>query len=87
MAAATYMYCCDSERAQTRSGASAGGASRCGRAGLAELAERLWLVLADVPLDRYGPGPLEESLRDLQWVSSTAVAHEAVVEHLPRCAA
>jgi hypothetical protein len=43
-----------------------------------------WLVHAAVPLDRYGAGPLEASLGDLDWVSATAVAHEAVVEHFAR---
>jgi hypothetical protein len=41
----------------------------------------LWLVAADVPLSRFGPESLEHGLRDLEWVSSIAVAHEAVVEH------
>jgi hypothetical protein len=44
----------------------------------------LWLVLSDVPLDRYGPGRLEEALRNLDWVAEVAVAHEAVVEHFAR---
>ena len=34
-----------------------------------------------VPLNQSGPGPLEASLKDLDWVSRIAVAHEAVVEH------
>jgi hypothetical protein len=44
----------------------------------------LWLVIADVPLDVYGPARLEPRLRDLDWVSQAAVAHEAVVEHFAR---
>lgn len=44
----------------------------------------LWLIAADVPLDTYGPGPLEASLRDLDWVGRVAVAHEAVVEHFTK---
>jgi gas vesicle protein GvpL/GvpF len=44
----------------------------------------LWLVISDVPLDRYGPEPLEAALRDLEWVTAVAVAHEAVVEHFAR---
>jgi hypothetical protein len=44
----------------------------------------LWLAVSQVPLDRYGPGPLEASLRDLDWVSQVAVSHEAVVEHFAR---
>jgi Gas vesicle synthesis protein GvpL/GvpF len=43
-----------------------------------------WIVAADVPLDRYGEEALERGLRDLDWVASCAMAHEAVVEHLAR---
>jgi hypothetical protein len=48
------------------------------------LAGSLWLITAAVPLDVYGPQPLEARLRDLAWVSEVAVAHEAVVEHFAR---
>lgn len=48
------------------------------------LAGSLWLITADVPLDIYGPEHLEARLRDLEWVSETALAHEAVVEHVAR---
>src|SRR5439155_1476887 len=44
----------------------------------------LWLVAADAPLERYGERPIERGLQDLAWVSSVAVPHEAVVEHLAR---
>jgi hypothetical protein len=37
-----------------------------------------------LPLDVYGPSALEPRLRDLDWVSRVAVAHEAVVEHFSR---
>lgn len=43
-----------------------------------------WLIGATVPLAIYGPGPLEKSLRDLDWVGRVALAHEAVVEHFVR---
>jgi hypothetical protein len=39
-----------------------------------------WLVVADVPLDRYGESAINSRLSDLEWVSRVAVAHEAVVE-------
>ncbi len=39
-----------------------------------------WLVVADVPLDRYGESAINSRLSDLEWVSRAAVAHEAVVE-------
>lgn len=48
------------------------------------LAGSLWLITAAVPLDSYGPKQLEARLRDLEWVSEVAVAHEAVVEHFSR---
>lgn len=44
----------------------------------------LWLIVASVPLDTYGPGRLETRLRDMAWVGEVAVAHEAVVEHFIR---
>ena len=47
----------------------------------------LWLIVADVPLDVYGPSELEPRLRDLDWVSRVALAHEAVVEHFSRSTA
>jgi hypothetical protein len=42
------------------------------------------VIAADVPLDIYGPSRLEPRLRDLEWVSKAAVAHERVVEHFAR---
>ena len=48
------------------------------------LSDSLWLITADVPLDVYGPSHLEPRLRDLDWVSEAAIAHEAVVEHFSR---
>jgi hypothetical protein len=44
----------------------------------------LWLVVADAPLERYGEAAIEKGLRDLEWVSSCAVPHEAVIEHASR---
>jgi hypothetical protein len=40
----------------------------------------LWLAVADAPLNRYGEEAINGRLADLDWVSSAAVAHEAVVE-------
>ncbi len=48
------------------------------------LSGSLWVITADVPLDVYGPAHLEPRLRDLDWVSDAALAHEAVVEHFSR---
>jgi len=41
----------------------------------------LWLITAAVPLEVYGPDALEPRLKDLDWVSRAALAHEAIVEH------
>jgi gas vesicle protein GvpL/GvpF len=49
-----------------------------------KVATTLWAIAADVPLDVYGPTRLEPRLRDLEWVSAAAVAHERVVEHFAR---
>jgi hypothetical protein len=48
------------------------------------IAPGMWMVAAHVPLDVYGPTHLEPRLRDLDWVSQAAVAHESVVEHFAR---
>jgi hypothetical protein len=44
----------------------------------------LFLVTSNVPLNVYGPSHLEPRLRNLEWVSEVAVAHERVVEHFVR---
>jgi hypothetical protein len=48
---------------------------------------REWLVVADVPLDRYGADAINARLGNLDWVSRVAVAHEAVVESFGRAPA
>ncbi len=44
----------------------------------------LWLIVADAPLPKYGSEAIERGLRDLDWVSQRAVAHEAVLRHFAR---
>jgi len=46
-----------------------------------------WLVVSDVPLDRFGEAAINAKLSDLEWVSRAAVAHEAVVESFSNAAA
>lgn len=41
----------------------------------------LWLVAADAPLPEYEAASIQANLQDLDWVSSRAMAHEAMVEH------
>lgn len=55
---------------------------------LLPLLERRWLVVADAPLARYGESAIAAGLKDLDWVSDVALAHEAVNEALlPRAEA
>jgi hypothetical protein len=49
-----------------------------------EAGTRTWIALADVPLDRYGADTINARLKDLEWVSERALAHEAVVEFFAR---
>jgi len=77
---ATYVYCVvASPRAPklTRVPAGLPGARRVR---LLDLDRGLYLVVADVPLARYGEAAIQRGLSDLDWVSRAAVAHEAVVE-------
>jgi len=46
------------------------------------LGDGLWLAAADAPLPRYSAATIEKRLKDLDWVSACAVAHERVVEHV-----
>lgn len=39
-----------------------------------------WLVVCDVPLSAYGTDGLQRRMSDLEWISTVAVAHEAVIE-------
>jgi len=57
-----------------------GGVSGAARPEAHAVSPSLWIVSARVPLEIYGPSRLEPRLRDLDWVSQTALAHEAVVE-------
>ncbi len=77
---ATYVYCLVAAPrrpalARVPRGLPGGGAVR-----LLEVMRGRWLVVADVPLARYGEAALAEHLSDLDWVARAAIAHEAVIE-------
>jgi hypothetical protein len=86
----TYVYCLVADRRQPNLRSVPKGLAGAGRVRLLELpvqsprrGRRLygrWLVVADVPLVRYGAGPINAGLSDLDWVSRAAIAHEGVVE-------
>ena len=84
MASATYVYCLVRSVRKPALARVPAGLAEAGTAQLAQVASDTWLVHAPVPLERYGAGALEASLKDFEWVSKAAVAHEAVVGHFSR---
>jgi hypothetical protein len=83
-ATATYVYCIVQAAQSPKAARIPPGVAGGLLPSVVPLARSLWLVLADVPLDVYGPGPLDAALRDMAWVGTIAVSHEAVVEHFAR---
>jgi hypothetical protein len=83
-ATAVYLYCVVRAGRAPLLARVRGGIPGATRPRAHRLAGSLWLITADVPLDVYGPRPLEARLRDLEWVSEVAIAHEAVVERFSR---
>jgi gas vesicle protein GvpL/GvpF len=81
---ATYVYCIVHAAVAPKPSRAPQGLPGATRPSVLPAGRSLWIVVADVPLERYGPAPLEASLRDMQWVADVAVAHEAVVEHFSR---
>src|SRR5918995_1489178 len=76
----TYVYCliaADRQPAPRRRVARLPG---MGPVRMLAAGKRLWLAVADAPLNRYGEETINRKLSDLDWVSRAAVAHEAVVE-------
>ena len=84
MSTATYLYCLVRSARAPSLGAAPAGLPGAGRPRAIDAGGGLWLVAADAPLERYGEKPIERGLRDLAWVSSVAVPHEAVVEHVAK---
>jgi hypothetical protein len=81
MATATYLYCLVQSARKPSVARLPRGLPGAAPVTPAQVEDRLWVVHAEVPLDQYGPGSLDASLKDLDWVSRIALAHEAVVEH------
>jgi hypothetical protein len=86
-ASASYVYCVAGSSTAPRLARAPHGLPAMARPRALRVAAGLWLVVADAPLPRYSAGQIEVGLRDLDWVSRCAVAHEAVVEHVARTGA
>ena len=82
--AALYVYAVLRARGRVAPARVPPGLPGAGRPRVVSIGRGLSIVAADVPLDRYGPAALEPRLRDVQWVSAAALAHEAVVERFAR---
>lgn len=61
-----------------------GGVPGGSRPMLVPLTRRLSIVVSLVPREAYAPEAIASRLRDLDWVSTIALAHEAVVERMMR---
>lgn len=81
---AVYVYCLVHAAKRPAMSRVPPGLPGAGAPAAVGLERGLWLIVADVPLDVYGPGYLDASLRDMDWVGRVALAHEAVVEHFTR---
>jgi hypothetical protein len=78
--ALTYVYClvADKKRPSAR---RPKGPRGVGPVRVLQIGSRaLWLIVADAPQKLYSEETINAGLRDLDWVSRAAVAHEAVVE-------
>jgi len=82
MSTATYLYCLVQSPKEPSLRGAPTGLPGAGRPRAIDAGGRLWLVAADAPLEQYGEKPIERGLKDLAWVSSVAIPHEAIVEHL-----
>jgi hypothetical protein len=84
MSTATYLYCLVRAPKAPSLRSAPAGLPGAGKPRAIDAGGGLWLVAADAPLERYGEKPIEKGLQNLAWVSSCAVPHEAVVEHLSK---
>jgi gas vesicle protein GvpL/GvpF len=83
-AAASYLYAVVASTAEPSAAGAPEGPPGMGRLRWLSVGNGLWLAAADAPLPRYGSAAIEKGLKDLDWVSACAIAHERVVEHVSR---
>lgn len=83
----TYVYCLLRDARRPSAARLPEGLAGAGPARVLEGGEGLWLVVADAPADRYGEAAIERGLKDLDWVSTCAMGHQAVIDHFTRAKA
>lgn len=77
---ATYVFCLVQSRQTPSLRGVPSGLPGAGRPRLIPIEKDLWAVVADAPLDRFGPESLQSELQDIDAISRHALAHAAVVE-------
>lgn len=85
-ASATYLYCVVKSAKAPSVAKAPRGLPDASPPRALDAGDGYWLMVADVPLDRYAAEAVEANLRDLDWVGACAGAHEAVVEHAAKTA-
>jgi hypothetical protein len=78
---ATYLYAVVAAKAEPVAAGAPAGPPGTGPLRWLALGPGMWLAAADAPLSRYSAAAVEKGLKDLEWVSACAVAHERVIEH------
>jgi hypothetical protein len=79
---ATYLYAVVASAREPSAEGAPNGPPGLGRLRWLSVGEGLWLAAADAPLDRFSAAAIEKGLKDLEWVSACALAHERMVEHV-----
>ena len=77
---AVYLYCLVSSRKRPSLVRVPRGLPNATPPRVLDAGGSLWLVVADVPLEEYGERAIARHLKDLEWVTTRAIAHESVVE-------
>jgi hypothetical protein len=78
---ATYAYCVVESAEAPDLRRAPEGLPGCGPVRALDAGGGLWILAADAPLFAYGEAAVDRGLKDLEWVSLRAVAHQRVVEH------
>jgi Gas vesicle synthesis protein GvpL/GvpF len=81
-ASACYLYAVVASAKEPSASGAPAGPPGMGPLRWLGVGDGLWLAAADAPLPAYGSAAIEKGLKDLDWVSACAVAHERVVEHV-----
>jgi hypothetical protein len=84
MATFTYVYCVVKSLRRPSTSRAPKGVPGAGTPRVVPAPRGTWLIVADVPSDLYGEDTINEHLKDLEWVTVRAMAHEAMVEHVAR---